>query len=251
MQAEKPQWAPVSKTVARQIENMIAAGDIDGDGRLPSQRELSSQLGVSRTSLREALSQLEAAGMLRTEPGRGTFWLARSRPQPDAAEGEATDGLAEVIRGMDVISNGAAYSKLEISRFRHLIESQAARLAAMRVTDEQVQMIERNLATFKSQTRAADLAASAATDFEFHHMIVRFAGVRLFIDIHRAFRPLVMHAVRMYASQYNRAWEPVAEHERILEALRRRDPDEARYYMQSHIVRSAERLGITDASDIL
>ena len=54
-----------------------------------------------------------------------------------------------------------------------------------------------------------------------------------------------------FLPQYNRAWEPVAEHERILEALRRRDPDEARYYMQSHIVRSAERLGITDASDIL
>src|SRR5690606_5166506 len=162
----------------------------------------------------------------------------------------APDGLAEIMRGMDVISANATYSKLEISRFRHLLESQSARLAAMRITDEQIHMLERNLGSFKSQTRAADLAASAATDFEFHHMIGSFAGVRLFTDLHRAFRPLVMHAVRMYESQYNRAWEPVAEHERILEALRRRDPDEARYYMQSHIVRSAERLGITDASDI-
>ncbi|MEZ5666100.1 MAG: FCD domain-containing protein [Alphaproteobacteria bacterium] len=249
---DKSYWAPVSKTVARQIEKMISEGAIDDDGRLPSQRELSTQLGVSRTSVREALSQLEASGMLRTEPGRGTFWLAGQRGATQRSEsGSARSELADIMRGMDVISHDATYPKLEISRFRYLIESQSARLAAMRISDDQIQLLERNLSAFKSQTRAADLEASAATDFEFHHMIVRFAEVRLFADMHRAFRPLVMHAVRMYETQYNRAWEPVVEHERILEALRRRDPDEARYYMQSHIIRSAERLGITDASEIL
>jgi len=249
---EKSQWAPVSKTVARRIEEMIAAGEVDDDGRLPSQRELSLQLGVSRTSVREALSQLEAAGVLRTEPGRGTFWqAAQPRVNQHVMNADAANTLAGIVRGMDVVSEGAAYSKLEISRFRYLIESQSARLAAMRITDGQVQMLERNLHAFKSQTRAADLEASASTDFEFHHMIVRFAEVRRFSDMHEAFRPLVMHAVRMYESQYNRSWEPVVEHERILEALRRRDPDEACYYMQSHIIRSAERLGITDAREIL
>lgn len=249
---ERTQWAPVSRTVARQIEEMIAAGEIDDDGRLPSQRELSTQLGVSRTSVREALSHLEAAGLLRTEPGRGTFCLAAPRRMAQRTDFETVpDTMADIMRGMDVVSNDASYSKLEISRFRFLIEGQSARLTAMRITHDQIQMLERNLNAFKSQTRAADLAASAATDFEFHHMIVQFADVRLFADMHKAFRSLVMHAVRMYESQYNRAWEPVVEHERILEALRRRDPDEARYYMQSHIVRSAERLGIADAGAIL
>ena len=54
----------------------------------------------------------------------------------------------------------------------------------------------------------------------------------------------------MYRSQYTRAWEPVAEHEKIIEALKRRDPDEALYYLRSHIVRSADRLGIVDAREI-
>ena len=49
----------------------------------------------------------------------------------------------------------------------------------------------------------------------------------------------------------SRGWEPVVEHERIVEALGRQDADEARYYMQSHIVRSAERLGILLAGDIV
>jgi DNA-binding FadR family transcriptional regulator len=60
-----------------------------------------------------------------------------------------------------------------------------------------------------------------------------------------------MQAVQMYRAQHPRAWEPVAEHERIVEALKRRDPDEALYYLQSHIVRSADRLGIIDTSEIL
>jgi DNA-binding FadR family transcriptional regulator len=80
---------------------------------------------------------------------------------------------------------------------------------------------------------------------------VGFSGVRLFRDLHFYFRDVIMQAVQMYRSQYSRAWEPVAEHEKIVEALRRRDPDEAFYYTRSHIVRSADRLGIADAREIL
>jgi len=47
------------------------------------------------------------------------------------------------------------------------------------------------------------------------------------------------------------AREPVAEHEKIIEALKRRDPDEALYYLRSHIIRSADRLGIMDANEIM
>jgi GntR family transcriptional repressor for pyruvate dehydrogenase complex len=121
----------------------------------------------------------------------------------------------------------------------------------MRITGQQVELLEHNLSTFKNQTRALDLEASAVTDFEFHQLIVQFAGVKLFTDLHLACPELVMLAVKMPRAQYNRAWEPVVEHERILEALKRRDPDEARYYMQSHIVRSADRLGILLADDLV
>jgi DNA-binding FadR family transcriptional regulator len=72
---EMENWNPLSKKVATRIEAMVAAGD---DARLPSQRELSSRFGVSRTSVREALSLLEASGKLRTEPGRGSFWVGVS-----------------------------------------------------------------------------------------------------------------------------------------------------------------------------
>jgi GntR family transcriptional repressor for pyruvate dehydrogenase complex len=139
----------------------------------------------------------------------------------------------------------------KIGNFSFSLLDRKDNLAAMRITDSEVAQLERNLSMFKNQTRAMDLEASAKTDFEFHQLIVEFSGVRLFRDLHLYFRDVIMQAVQMYRSQYTRAWEPVAEHEKIVEALKRRDPDEALYYLRSHIVRSADRLGIADAREIL
>lgn len=233
-------WNPLSKKVASRIEELIAAGE---DTRLPSQRELSSQFGVSRTSVREALSLLEASGKLRTEPGRGSFWVA-------SPEGPLFEDTAARGGERPVFPPNKVYPKSEISRFRYLIEGQSSKLAAMRITDEEIQQLERNLATFKAQTRAMDLTSSAETDLEFHRLIVRFSGVALFIDLHDAFHGAILKAIPMYEHR-KRAWEPVTEHERIFEALHRHDPDEALYYSQSHIVRSAERLGMVNANETL
>jgi GntR family transcriptional repressor for pyruvate dehydrogenase complex len=237
-------WNTLSKKVALRIEDMIASRS---DARLPSQRELSSLFGVSRTSVREALSLLEASGKLRTEPGRGSFWVGVAA---DKSLPASLNGLHNV-EGDGEFPSKKTYPKSEISRFRYLIEGQSGRLAAMRITDREIAQLERNLNTFKSQTRDIDLEASAQTDFEFHQLIVEFSGVRLFRDLHLHFRDVILQAVQMYRSQYSRAWEPVAEHEKIIEALKRRDPDEALYYARSHIVRSADRLGIVDAREIL
>ena len=237
-------WNSLSKKIATRIEDMIVTGD---DARLPSQRELSSLFKVSRTTVREALSLLEASGKLRTEPGRRSFWVGAPHTVSD-------DDGAAIARQVDINGDLPAkktYPKSEISRFRYLIEGQSGRLAAMRITDAEIRQLEENLNLFKAQTRAMDLEASARTDFEFHQLIVEFSGVRLFRDLHLYFRDVIMQAVQMYRSQYTRAWEPVVEHEKILEALKRRDPDEALYYLRSHIIRSADRLGIADAREIL
>jgi GntR family transcriptional repressor for pyruvate dehydrogenase complex len=227
---------PLPKSIARRISSMIRNGELPTGTKLPSQRDLSTQFGVSRTAVREAISQLEASGALRTEPGRGMF--VGRRPDASAPGGEAA--LERVT-----------YSRFDLCQFRYMLEGQAARLAAMRLTDSDIEGLEVNLQKFKAQTRAKAMHDVARTDFEFHNTIVRLAGVQLFTDLHNAHRAMLIEMIEMPRSQLNRAWEPVVEHERILEALRRRDPDEARYYMQSHIVRSSERLGIMLADDIV
>ena len=237
-------WSPLSRKIATHIETMVGALD---DARLPSQRELSSLFKVSRTTVREALLLLEASGKLQTSPGRRSLWISSSHASPQRDSSSVSlNGTSELE-----LPSKKTYPKSEISRFRYLIEGQSGRLAAMRITDGEIQQLEENLNIFKAQTRAIDLEASARTDFAFHQLIVEFSGVRLFRDLHLYFREIIMQAVQMYRSQYTRAWEPVVEHEKILEALKRRDPDEALYYLRSHIVRSADRLGIADAREIL
>jgi GntR family transcriptional repressor for pyruvate dehydrogenase complex len=227
---------PVPKRIARELDGMIRSGELTVGAKLPSQRALSERFGASRTAIREAVSLLEASGTLRTEPGRGMFVGRPAAPSPRLAlDGPVT----------------SAYAKLDMCRFRYMLEGQTARLAAMRVNDRDIAELERNLQRFKAETRAADLHAAAETDFAFHHLIVGYAGVPLFSDLHAEHRPNLLNMIEMPRSLYNRAWEPVVEHERIVEALKRRDPDEARYYMESHIVRSSERLGIMLADDVV
>jgi GntR family transcriptional regulator, transcriptional repressor for pyruvate dehydrogenase complex len=234
---------PVS--VAARIEELIASRAMEAGSRLPSERELSSLFGVARTSVREALSLLIAARVLRSEPGRGTYIRGKEAFSATDQHKPAAPG------GFESVIDASNYSKLDVSRFRKMIEGQSARLAAMRISDDNILQLERNLSQFKSQTRAMEMEASATTDFEFHRLIIEFSGVKLFADLHLACRELVMGAVRIPRAQLNRAWEPVVEHERVVEALKRRDPDEARYYMESHIIRSADRHGIILADDVV
>ena len=63
----------VPQSVAREIQTMIRSGVLKAGEKIPSQREFSQTLGVSRASLREALLTLETLGLLKTEMGRGTF----------------------------------------------------------------------------------------------------------------------------------------------------------------------------------
>jgi len=229
---------PLPRLAARQIQEKIEAGEYAFGARLPAQRELAASMGISRTVLREGISVLEAAGWLRTEGGSGTY-VAQSPPE------------TERVMASNAIGLTGPYAKLDISRFRHMFEGACARLAAMRITDDDVEKLTSNLLTFKEQVRVGSFEQSAQTDEAFHHIIVEIAGVPLFTDMHRSFRQMLLDTLTLPIRAHSRGWEPVVEHERILEALKRRDPDEATYYMQSHITRSSERLGYVLPNDVL
>ena len=103
--------------------------------------------------------------------------------------------------------------------------------------------------TFKSQTRAMDLEARAKTDFDFHQLIVEFSEIQLFVDLHLALRGMFIQAVQINSSQFCSTWQPVAEHENIIEALKRRDPDEARFISCSRMSLEAPAALVSLASE--
>jgi GntR family transcriptional repressor for pyruvate dehydrogenase complex len=223
--------SPVVQSAVRRIQAMILEGNFAAGARLPSERQLAGQLGVSRASLREAVSILETMGLVRVEPGRGTFVVAD------------TEGWGTVVP-MPIWRFRSRYTLRDVYQLRHLVESYAARLAAMAARDEDIAELRRLLETYKQATRTLDLVTSSQTDFELHQRIMTLSTNRILADLHENYRTIFLASHRLPMARHERIWEPAAEHEKLVEAIARRDPDGAEYYMRLHITRAADRVGI-------
>jgi GntR family transcriptional repressor for pyruvate dehydrogenase complex len=186
---------------------------------------------VSRASLREALSILETMGLVRSEQGRGTFVADE-------------DGPTGAVVPMPIWRFAQRYTLREVSQLRLLTEAYAARLAAMAITDNELELLQRLLRVHKEATKTRDFVTSTQTDFELHHQIMLLSKNRILADLHENYRALFLESQRLPMARHQRIWEPADEHDKIVQALVRRDPEGAEYYMRLHITRAADRVGI-------
>ncbi|MBX6321732.1 MAG: FadR family transcriptional regulator [Rhodospirillaceae bacterium] len=222
--------SPVSQVAVQTIQGMILSGALAANQRLPSERQLAAQLGVSRSSLREALSILQALGMVRVESGKGTFVI-----------GPGGTGATPPVEWRF----SSRYTLREVYQFRLFAESAAARLAAMTITDAQSIALHQILEDFKAAIRRMDLVTTSQKDFELHQRIMELSQNRLLADLHGTYRNIFLESQRLPMARPNQRWEPAAEHERVVEAITMHDPDGAAYYMRVHLMRAAERTGVT------
>jgi len=220
----------VSHKIVRQLQDIIAHGELKAGALLPSERELASRFWVSRSSVREALSIVETLGLVAIEPGRRARVLGTST-EPD--------------KRLTRWHYASRFNENDVYELRLVLESRAARLAAEKITPQTIANLTGCLASMKDSMRQDDLLAAANEDFKFHDIIVNLSGNRLFAEIHHLNREAILESQKLPLSRHKRLWEPVQEHERILQALEQRDPDGASYLMQLHIIRAADRVGIT------
>jgi GntR family transcriptional repressor for pyruvate dehydrogenase complex len=132
----------------------------------------------------------------------------------------------------------------EVYQFRTVIESYAARLAAMAVSDAAADELRQIVQRHKEATRRLDFVGSSQADFELHHRIMQLANNRIFADLHGTYRAVFLESQRVPVARRERVWETVDEHEKLVEAIARCDPDGAEYYMRLHITRAADRVGL-------
>ncbi|WP_334174491.1 FadR/GntR family transcriptional regulator [Pseudoxanthobacter sp.] len=226
--------SPVTQSTVTVLQNMIRSGELRVGDCLPPQRELAGRLNVSRSSLREALSVLEAVGMLRTRPRKGTYVsepgeAASASPEPGQPRGWSPEAL---------------YSPAEAYQFRFVVEGHAARLTAIRASDEAIAALRVNFGQLKEAVRAGEFVTYSQHDFDFHRMIMSFSENRLYLDLYDRYASVFRDSQRLPLAWHRRLWEPVSEHENIIRAIENRDPDSARYFMHMHIMRAANRVGI-------
>ncbi|MEU6642320.1 FCD domain-containing protein [Saccharomonospora sp. NPDC046836] len=215
-----------TKELVAHLTARIQEGVIQPGERLPTESSLVEAHGVSRTVVREAISRLQAAGLVETHHGRGSFVLAQPSTTPFevGATGELTvEGLLELIE------------------FRIAVESEAAALAARRRSAAQLTDLRTALDDFAGS--AAKPSAAVQADFQFHLRLALAAGNRYFRDLLKSFGPgvIIMHRERLRPSE-ERFRGIIAEHENIYAAVERQDADAARAAVRVHLGNSRARL---------
>ena len=208
--------------LAKQIYDLIAAGDVGPRARLPSERTLAERFGVSRTQVREAIIALEVQGVVEVRVGSGIYV---------AQAPEARTVTFDLPRGPGPI---------ETLRARAVIESEIAALAAAERKDADLDRIFAALRTMRENMD--DKAANEAADREFHLAIARATGnevLRLVVaamwDNSRA-DPLWKKIEEHFHTPALRAASQ-EDHQRVFSAIMARDAAGARAEMHAHLTR--------------
>jgi len=220
---------------AQTLQRQILSGTYRSGEMLPSQRELAESMGISRASLREALSMLEALGFIRSVPGKGTLVTERQDarvipPQLQAgADGEA----------------GNAASTLDLAavfQLRYTLESAAAALAARNITAHATPRLWGLQARFEDALKNLDLVSASHADLEFHQLLAELSGNAGFIQVVRQFEQPIGHSLRVPFADRERIWAPAIEHRAIAAAVSAGDVEGARRAMQAHLTNAAARV---------
>jgi len=198
--------------------------------KLPTESAIMQAYGVSRTVVREALSKLQAAGLVETLHGVGTFVL-----QP------RTGGVFRLDPG----EIAASVDVLAVLELRISLETESAGLAASRRTDEQLVAMRQALDDFERNVVVA--GDTVGPDFRFHLQIAESTGNPYFADIMRHLGTTLIPRTRISAIRTHEGGAPYLsrvnrEHEEIYAAIARRDPESARAAMRIHLTNSRERL---------
>lgn len=212
------------------LAGRIREGSLTAGEKLPTEAAIMEEFGVSRTVVREAISRLQAAGLVETRHGVGTFVVGLGEGSAFRISPEQLGTLQDVI----------AVLELRIG-----VETESAALAAMRRTPE-------NLETLRSALRAFVAAVeegrdAVGPDFQFHLEIARATQNHHFVDLMATLGGMMIPRARLEPpgpltperQAYLRGVN--AEHESIVEAIARQDPDGARAAMRTHLANSRER----------
>lgn len=203
--------------VAERIKQQIQAGSISAGDRLPAEKDLALQLGVSRPVVREALIALEIAGLVEIRTGSGTYIRDRRKlvfPMMDTGPGP-----------------------FELLHARLLIEGEVAAEAAQRATDSDLIAIEKTIHDMEQIVAAGAHAFEA--DQAFHVLIANVAGNSVLADLvarlwHGMFSPM-FHKLSELTGHMANQERTLAEHKAIYTALSTHDAVGARAAMRRHL----------------
>lgn len=217
----------LSERTAERLREWITARSLGAGDKLPPEHELTEQLGISRTVLREAVAGMRARGELTSRRGSGVF--VADRPAAPVLTVNDRAALPDVLQGLEI---------------RAAVEIEAAGLAARRRTDDHLKMIE---ATLQAQERAHDAVEASTADFNFHRAIATATGNPRFPQFLDELGLSLIPRRRLRAVAQSAEQDAtyvamlLAEHRTIARAIEQGDAGLARDAMRQHLSGSARR----------
>lgn len=205
-------------SIADRLRRYIAEEMLPVGAQLPSERELAEQFGASRGTIREALRELEAVGVVRTLPRSGTYV---STPSPE------TGALLQ--------PTGDPIAIAQVFEMRILLEPGCAALAAERVTKADLDAMRASVDEMAACIEAGDVVGALLADSVFHQLITGATRNPYLIRINRDAMIALEQSRSTSLRVPGQSRRALAGHRQILNAIANHDPDWARASMLMHL----------------
>lgn len=218
------------RQIAEQVRQLMASGEFALGSRLPAERDLALQLGVSRPSVREALIALEVEGMIEVRTGSGIY--VQRTELPNKSTPTETDA-----------NTPADWGPLEVMSARLLVEAEVAALAATHAQKADLKAIKSGLQQMKLE--AARDQVPREGDEAFHEAIAQACGNSVLLDtVQRYWQarngPLFERLGDYF--EHPESWQAaIGEHQQVLLAIEAHDASAARKAMQKHLRQAHKR----------
>ena len=219
----------LSDRLAARLAAQIESGLLGPGDRFPTEQQLASAHGVSRTVVREAMHQLKSRALVVARQGSGVFVAATPVHQPLAFDPAVLDSVESVVHVIEV---------------RRVLEGEIAALAAERATRAQIAQLRRSLKAIDQAV--AEGRDGVAEDLAFHRAIGECAGnpqFRLLLGFLEQYLREGMRITRGNEARRGDFMQAVQhEHREVVEAIAARDPAAARHHATRHILSGEQRL---------
>ena len=216
------------RQIAKQIQTLISSGEFAVGSRLPAERDLATQLSVSRPSVREALIALEVEGVIEVRTGSGIYVKSLGK----RAHAKASS-----------LQKKLEWGPLEVMRARFLIEAEMAALAAEKASADDINAMKLALKGMQKEAKAGRIPRDQ--DIAFHMAIAKACANSVMLDtldqyLQARAGPLFERLGDYFESPA--AWAAaISEHQEVIQAIEMQSPQHARKAMQKHLRQAHKR----------
>jgi GntR family transcriptional repressor for pyruvate dehydrogenase complex len=208
-----------TEVIVQNLIKLISEKKLVPGDKLPSERVLCEMIGISRPLLREALKALQVMKIISIRQGAGAY-VRNLRPE-------------NIIEHLDIVFHLDSSLYHDLYEARRILEGSVAGIAASNITDEEIQTIEQNIQYARQAIDDAELFFKL--DLELHEIVLRASRNRIMPVFTKSVNKLSLIMREQTNAHRHIRQSAVEDHEKILYAMKIRDPAAARRAMESHI----------------